>query len=93
MDKNNLKLRNIFSLVESAYRWPLENLTDVLPNIPVQPLSASDAAPLLQAMSGNEVPAEWRGQLQNTTYRFGGQFTGSRSGWYVYLLQFIILFL
>ncbi|EDV20314.1 uncharacterized protein TRIADDRAFT_64334 [Trichoplax adhaerens] len=71
--------------IDSAYRYPIENLTNVLPNIPVQPLSASDAAPLLQAMSGNEVPAEWRGQLANTTYKFGGAFTGSRSGWKAHL--------
>lgn len=42
-----------------------------LPKIMSVPLSARDALPLLEAMSGEEAPEEWRGGL-SVTYRLGG---------------------
>ena len=42
-----------------------------LPKIIALPLSARDAQPLLESMTGEEVPAEWRGDLP-LTYRFTG---------------------
>jgi N-acetylated-alpha-linked acidic dipeptidase len=42
-----------------------------LPRIVALPLSARDARPLLEAMSGAEVPSDWRGGLP-ITYRFTG---------------------
>ncbi|MGD0501812.1 MAG: transferrin receptor-like dimerization domain-containing protein [Steroidobacteraceae bacterium] len=42
-----------------------------LPKIVGLPLSWRDAKPLLEHMSGEEVPPEWRGALP-ITYRFGG---------------------
>lgn len=43
----------------------------VLTKIPVLPISYGDAQPLLEAMGGSTVPADWRGSLP-LTYRFGG---------------------
>jgi N-acetylated-alpha-linked acidic dipeptidase len=45
-----------------------------LPKIVGLPLSWRDAKPLLEHMSGEEVPAEWRGALP-ITYRFNGGVT------------------
>jgi N-acetylated-alpha-linked acidic dipeptidase len=48
-------------------------LLDVLmqiPQIPVQPISWSDAAPLLAAIGGPTVPSQWQGGL-NFTYHIG----------------------
>ncbi len=42
-----------------------------LPKIIALPLSARDARPLLESMTGEEVPAEWRGDLP-ITYRYSG---------------------
>ncbi len=44
--------------------------TDVMVNIPVLPISASDAAPILAALDGPDVPARWRGALP-LTYQMG----------------------
>jgi N-acetylated-alpha-linked acidic dipeptidase len=43
---------------------------DVLTRIPVLPISARDAQPLLQALGGPVVPREWRGALP-IAYHFG----------------------
>jgi hypothetical protein len=41
-----------------------------IPQIPVQPISWSDAAPLLAAIGGPIVPSQWQGGL-NFTYHIG----------------------
>ena len=46
------------------------NQSELIPNIPVLPLSYADAAPLLRSLSGPEAPANFRGAL-NLTYRLG----------------------
>lgn len=43
---------------------------ELIPNIPVLPLSYADAIPILEALEGHEVPASFRGAL-NLTYRTG----------------------
>lgn len=49
----------------------LSYVDDPLPNIPVQPLSFGDAAPLLAALGGANIPsADWQGNL-NFTYHIG----------------------
>ena len=44
--------------------------TDVIPAIPVQPISYSDALPILQSLKGKQVPPDWIGALP-LTYNFG----------------------
>jgi N-acetylated-alpha-linked acidic dipeptidase len=51
-------------------RVPAEQSRD-LPHIPVVPLSAADAQPVLEAMSGPAAPHAWQGGLP-TTYRYSG---------------------
>jgi N-acetylated-alpha-linked acidic dipeptidase len=52
-------------------RDPAKNLNTPLPTIPVQPLSYSDAEPLLRAIAGNNIPSgDWQGGL-NFTYHIG----------------------
>ena len=46
------------------------NQSQLIPNIPVLPLSYEDAAPLLRSLGGPEAPAGFRGAL-NLTYRLG----------------------
>ncbi len=47
---------------KDAHRLPIAEATD-LPQIPVAPLAYRDAAPLLKALAGPNVPAEWQGGL------------------------------
>jgi N-acetylated-alpha-linked acidic dipeptidase len=54
---------------KDAKRLDLKDVT-VLTKIPVLPISYGDAQPLLAAMDGPVVPAEWRGALP-ITYRMG----------------------
>ncbi|MCX7056690.1 MAG: M28 family peptidase [Proteobacteria bacterium] len=56
--------------VPGAKRAPAETARS-LPKIIALPLSSRDAKPLLESMTGEEVPAEWRGDLP-ITYRFTG---------------------
>jgi N-acetylated-alpha-linked acidic dipeptidase len=56
--------------VPGAKRIPASQARS-LPKIPALPLSWRDAKPLLEHMSGAEVPPEWRGALP-ITYRFTG---------------------
>lgn len=44
--------------------------TEVMVHIPVLPISAADAAPILAALDGPDVPARWRGALP-LTYQMG----------------------
>jgi N-acetylated-alpha-linked acidic dipeptidase len=51
-------------------RLALEQAADVMPPIPVLPISFADALPLLRALGGAVAPPEWRGALP-ITYRLG----------------------
>jgi N-acetylated-alpha-linked acidic dipeptidase len=55
----------------SAKRLPVDKLQYDQPNIPVNPLSSADAAPILRAMDGPAVPHEWQGGLR-FPYHLGG---------------------
>ncbi|HPE31214.1 MAG TPA: transferrin receptor-like dimerization domain-containing protein [Parvularculaceae bacterium] len=57
--------------IEKPASYSLDKIVDVISPIPVLPLSANDVHPILEAMTGEEVPAEWRGALP-IAYRFGG---------------------
>ena len=52
-------------------RIPLDKLQYDLPSIPVNPLSAEDAAPILRALGGPAAPRDWRGGLA-FPYHLGG---------------------
>lgn len=58
-------------VTEKPRSFSLDSTYGVLASVPVLPLSASDALPLLQAMEGPVAPPEWRGALP-ITYRLGG---------------------
>jgi N-acetylated-alpha-linked acidic dipeptidase len=47
----------------SSERIPGAMLQYDLPSIPVDPLSAADAAPILRALAGQAVPHDWQGSL------------------------------
>ena len=55
----------------ASSRIPVDKLQYDLPSIPVQPLSATDAAPLLQALSGPTAPRDWQGGMR-FSYHVGG---------------------
>ena len=52
-------------------RTPADKLQNDLPSIPVVPLSAADAAPILHALGGVSAPREWQGGLA-FPYHLGG---------------------
>jgi len=52
--------------------------SELIPTIPVLPLSYADAAPLLRSLGGPEAPAPFRGAL-NLTYRLGPSAGGVRA--------------
>ena len=54
------------------------NLSQLVPSIPVLPLSYEDAAPLLRSLGGAEAPPDFRGAL-NLTYRLGPSSDGVRA--------------
>lgn len=54
-----------------ARRIPVDRLQYDQPTIPVTPLSAADALPILQAMGGPQAPRDWQGGLR-LSYRTGG---------------------
>lgn len=49
--------------IPSSERIPGTMLQYDLPSIPVDPLSATDAAPILHALAGQTVPRDWQGGL------------------------------
>ena len=51
-------------------RIPLDKLQYDLPSIPVDPLSAADAAPILRALAGPIAPRSWQGAL-SPAYHLG----------------------
>ena len=60
------------------------NNSPVLPQIPMQPLSALDALPFLQALGGMPVTAnasfaKWQGGFTNITYHIGSPTTSNNS--------------
>jgi N-acetylated-alpha-linked acidic dipeptidase len=55
----------------AADRIPINKLQDDLPSIPVDPLSAADAAPILRALGGPATPLDWQGGLP-FPYHLGG---------------------
>ena len=57
--------------VPNAYRIDPEEI-EGFPKIPAQPIGYDDAKVLLEKMGGDEVPAEWRGNITGITYRLGG---------------------
>ncbi|XP_071956674.1 putative N-acetylated-alpha-linked acidic dipeptidase [Antedon mediterranea] len=60
-----------------AYRHSEESIADSLPAIPVHPIGYDDATEFLKRLDGNEVVSEWRGNLENLTYRYGPGFAGA----------------
>lgn len=48
----------------ASQRIPEDKLQYDLPSIPVTPISAADAAPILRALGGPPVPHEWQGGLR-----------------------------
>nr|XP_034326253.1 N-acetylated-alpha-linked acidic dipeptidase 2 isoform X1 [Crassostrea gigas] len=68
-----------YPATETAYRLKGNGTNSVaLPKIPCHPIGYGAAKILLSYMSGDQVPASWRGGL-NITYRFGGPL--KQSGW------------
>jgi N-acetylated-alpha-linked acidic dipeptidase len=55
----------------AADRIPVDKLQNDLPGIPVAPLSAADAAPILHALGGTAAPRDWQGGLP-FPYHLGG---------------------
>jgi len=55
----------------AADRIPADKLQYDLPDIPVAPLSAADAAPILHALTGPTAPRDWQGGLP-FAYHLGG---------------------
>ncbi len=55
----------------AAQRIPATELQYDRPSIPVDPLSAADAAPILRALGGPAVPPEWQGGM-GFPYHLGG---------------------
>lgn len=53
-----------------SLRIPTDKLQYDLPSIPVSPLSSADAAPILRALSGPDVPLDWQGGL-DFPYKLG----------------------
>eukprot|EP00929_Paragymnodinium_shiwhaense_P124314 TRINITY_DN9950_c0_g2_i1.p1 TRINITY_DN9950_c0_g2~~TRINITY_DN9950_c0_g2_i1.p1 ORF type:complete len:732 (-),score=108.41 TRINITY_DN9950_c0_g2_i1:136-2331(-) len=51
---------------------------ELIPKIPVLPMSYSDATPFLESLGGPEVPPAFRGAL-NLTYRFGPSAEGAKA--------------
>ena len=47
---------------------------DLLPSIPVQPISYGDAEHFLSRISGEVAPEDWQGQI-NITYHIGPEFS------------------
>jgi N-acetylated-alpha-linked acidic dipeptidase len=47
----------------ASQRIPADKLQADQPSIPVNPISSTDAAPILQALGGSAVPQEWQGAL------------------------------
>ncbi len=54
----------------ASQRIPASQLQYDLPSIPVDPLSAADAAPILRALAGPVAPRDWQGGL-GSPYRLG----------------------
>ena len=50
--------------IPASQRIPEDKLQYDLPSIPVTPLSAADAAPILRALAGPAAPREWQGGLR-----------------------------
>ncbi|XP_063400485.1 glutamate carboxypeptidase 2-like [Mytilus trossulus] len=62
---------------EYSYRLREHELNARLPKIPCLPISYSNAYSLLSLMTGDQVPDEWKGDL-NITYRIGPGLTNKR---------------
>ncbi len=58
-------------------RIPQDKLQDNQPSIPANPLSYKDAAPILEALGGQQSPHDWQGALP-FTYHLGGAGTRLR---------------
>nr|XP_034326256.1 N-acetylated-alpha-linked acidic dipeptidase 2 [Crassostrea gigas] len=67
-----------YPATETAYRLNESDPNTMLPKIPCHPIGYGVAKTLMSYMSGDQVPASWRGGL-NITYRFGGPL--KQSGW------------
>jgi len=57
--------------LRAAERIPDSKLQYDLPSIPVQPLSAADAVPILRTLAGHEVPRGWQGAAIGSPYHLG----------------------
>jgi len=55
----------------AADRIPASQLRYDLPSIPVDPLSAADAAPILRALAGPAAPRDWQGADLGSPYHLG----------------------
>jgi N-acetylated-alpha-linked acidic dipeptidase len=64
---------------------PVAKLQYDLPSIPVHPLSAADAAPILRALAGPSAPRDWQGGLP-FAYHLGGD-TGAPITVHMLLVQ------
>jgi N-acetylated-alpha-linked acidic dipeptidase len=64
----------------ASERIPLDKLQNSQPSIPVHPLSSADAAPILQALAGAEVPHDWQGGLPFAYHLGGGKPGGGKPG-------------
>lgn len=65
--------------IDTAWRESIDDAP--LRGIPVTPIGYDDAIKFLIKMAGDEVPEDWRGDL-NITYRYGPGFAGSHSNRY-----------
>lgn len=60
--------------IDYTYRMPIAEAEDqqILPKIPITPISYNDAAKLLQSLQGQEAPADWQGTAPGVgTYHVG----------------------
>ncbi|OWF52174.1 putative N-acetylated-alpha-linked acidic dipeptidase [Mizuhopecten yessoensis] len=67
-----------YPATDTAFRIQEDSPEAQLPTIPVHPIGYGIAQKILEQMSGDVVPEDWRGKL-NLTYRYGGKL--KETGW------------
>ena len=69
----------------NAYRLNHEEIQDLLPKIPCQPVGYRGAREFLKFLKGKQVPEEWKGGLQDISYTIGGSFNEECQNCYVHI--------
>ncbi|CAF1046308.1 unnamed protein product [Didymodactylos carnosus] len=60
------------------YMFHLNEDIDTLPKIPAQPISYTEARDIMQYMTGEDVPDEWKGAM-TVPYKYGGPLNNSNT--------------